>query len=123
MHSGWTEEVLDEIFQLVSKGSAETIRKIVLEGPSTSISRIPKSINRFHGLEQLFVYSFKWATLPAGFFVKEMLPALKQLHVGGNGIVTIDPGAFQGSFLHLSCMTHDELLSLSWVDSRVKVIR
>ena len=90
-----TEANLNEIFQLIAKGSAETIKEIYLS--DLDMTRLPESINNFKNLEKLTARNFKEIVrLGPGFINLRDLPNLRTLNLMKNRILTIDPNAFQG---------------------------
>lgn len=94
-----TRANLDEIFQLVAAGSADTVKEIYLS--DLDMTSLPDSINRFQNLDKLSVRNFKEIPkLGSGFINLQNLPALRTLNLMKNRIFSIDPDAFQGSFIH-----------------------
>ena len=90
-----TESNLNEIFQFVAQGSAETVKEIYLS--DLDMTRLPESINRFTNMDKLTVRNFKEIVrLGSGFLNLQNLPALRTLNLMKNRIFSIDPNALQG---------------------------
>jgi len=91
----YNDATVDRILEWLLLSSANTLKEINIERMN-QITQVPRQIPSFKALRKLGLESNNISAIRTGAFMFS-LPVIT-LHIEGNGIKEIEPGAFQGMF-------------------------
>jgi len=92
----YNDETVDRIMEWLLRSSSNTLKEIHV-AKMNQITQVPSQIASFKALRKLGLESNNISTIRTGSLMFS-LPVIT-LHIEGNGIKEIEPGAFQGMYM------------------------